>query len=95
MAIHKSQGQTLTKAVVDLGKGERVAGWTFVATSRVRSIHDIVFEPMTFDRLKAIGRSKGMQKRLEAEKRIKVLAQETVEKHSSAGHELSLNSCNV
>ncbi len=61
MTIHKSQGQTLTKAVVDLGKGERVAGCTFVATSRVRSIHDIVFEPMTFDRLKAIGRSKGMQ----------------------------------
>ena len=51
--------------------------------------------PMTFDRLKAIGRSKGMQKRLEAEKRLKVLAQETVEKHSSAVHELSLNSCNV
>ena len=95
MTIHMSQRQTLTKAVVDLGKGERVAGCTFVATSRVRSIHDIVFEPMTFDRLKAIGRSKGMQKRLEAEKRLKVLAQETVEKHSSAVHELSLNSCNV
>ncbi len=59
MTIHKSQGQTLSKAVVDLGKGKRVAGCTFVATSRVRLIHDIVFEPMTFDRLKAIGRSKG------------------------------------
>ena len=44
MTIHKSQGQTLTKAVVDLGTGERVAGCTFVATSRVRSIDDIVFE---------------------------------------------------
>ena len=82
MTIHKSQGQTLTKAVVDLGKGERVAGCTFVATSRVRSIHDIVFEPMTFDRLKAIGRSKGMQKRLEAEERLKVLAEKTVQRHS-------------
>ena len=87
MTIHKSQGQTLTKAVVDLGSGERVAGCTFVATSRVRSIHDIVFQPMTFDRLKAIGRSKGMQKRLEAEERLKVLAEETVEKHSTAGHD--------
>ncbi len=82
MTIRKSQGQTLTKAVVDLGKGERVAGCTFVATSRVRSIHDIVFEPMTFDRLKAIGRSKGMQKRLEAEERVKVLAEKTVLRHS-------------
>ena len=87
MTIHKSQGQTLTKAVVDLGSRERVAGCTFVATSRVRSIHDIVFQPMTFDRLKAIGRSKGMQKRLEAEERLKVLAKETVEKHSTAGHD--------
>ncbi len=82
MTIHKSQGQTLTKAVIDLGKGERVAGCTFVATSCVRSIHDIVFEPMTFDRLKAIGRSKGMQKRLEAEERLKVLAEKTVQRHS-------------
>ena len=35
MTIHKSLGQTLTKAVVDLGKAEKVAGCTFVATSRV------------------------------------------------------------
>jgi ATP-dependent DNA helicase PIF1 len=63
MTIHKSQGRTLTKAVVDLGKGKKVAGCTVVGTSRVRSIHDIVFEPsMTIDRLKAIGRSKNMQK---------------------------------
>jgi hypothetical protein len=57
-----SQGQTLTKAVVYLGKGEKDAGCTFVATSWVRSIHDIVFEPMTFYPLKAISRSKSMQK---------------------------------
>ncbi|CAB4027966.1 ATP-dependent DNA helicase PIF1-like [Paramuricea clavata] len=82
MTIHKSQGQTLTKAVVHLGKGEKVAGCTFVATSRVRSIHDIVFEPMTFDRLKAIGRSKNMQKRLEAEQRLKVLAEKTVQTYN-------------
>ena len=69
MTIHKSQGQTLTKAVVDLGKGERVVGCTLVATSMVRSIHDIVFEPMTFDRLKAIGKNKNMTKR-QAEHRL-------------------------
>ena len=66
MTIHKSQGQTLTEAVVDLGKAEKVAGCTFVATSRVRSINNIVFEPITFDRLKAIGRNKNMKKRQEA-----------------------------
>jgi ATP-dependent exoDNAse (exonuclease V) alpha subunit len=85
MTIHKSQGQTLTKAVVDLGKGEKVAGCTFVATSRVRSTHDIAFEPMTFDRLKPIGRSKTMQKRLKAEERlIKVLAEKTVQTYNTS-----------
>ena len=59
MTIHKSQSQTLRKVVVDLGKGDKVVGCTFVATSRVRSIN-IVFEPMTFDRLRAIGRNKNM-----------------------------------
>ena len=35
MAIHKSQGQTLPKVVVDLGKGEKVAGCIFVAISSI------------------------------------------------------------
>ncbi|CAB3985184.1 RNA-directed DNA polymerase from mobile element jockey [Paramuricea clavata] len=48
----------------------------------VRSFHDIVFEPMTFDRLKAIGRSKNMQNRLEAEERLKVRAEKTVQTYN-------------
>ena len=82
MTIHKSQGQTLPKGVVDLGKGEKVAGCTFVATSRVRSISDIVFEPMTFDRLRAIGRNKNMQKRIEEEQRLMFLSEQTWQKYS-------------
>ena len=83
MTTHKSQGQTLTKAVFDLGKAEKVAGCTFVATSRVRSIYDIVFELMTFDRVKAIGRNKNLPKRLEAEQRLTALADKTVQKHGA------------
>ena len=64
---HLKQAQTLPKVVVDLCKCEKVAGCTFVATSRVRLINDIVFEPMTFDRLRAIGRNKNMQNRIEGE----------------------------
>ena len=62
MTIHMSQGQILPNVVVDLCKDEKVAGCIFVATSSVRSINDIVFEPMTFDRLRAIGRNKNTQK---------------------------------
>ena len=82
MTIHKSQGQTLPKVAVDLGKGEKVAGCTFVATSRVRSINDIVFEPMTFNRLRAIGRNKNMQKRIEEELRLMFLSERTRQKYS-------------
>ena len=35
ITIHKCQGQTLKKAVVDIGKSELAAGCTFVATSRI------------------------------------------------------------
>ena len=75
MTIHKSQGQTLPQAVVDLGKSEKVAGCTFVAASRVRSIDNIVFEPMTFDRLKAIGKNRNLQERLRQEQKLAILAQ--------------------
>ena len=46
ITIHKSQGQTLPQAVIDIGKAERAAGCTFVAASRVRSIQDAVFQPI-------------------------------------------------
>jgi hypothetical protein len=39
---------------------------------------------MTLDRLKAIGRSKNMEKRLEAEERLKVLAEKTVQTYSTS-----------
>ena len=62
MTIHKSQGQTLPKAVIDLGDKEYVAGCTFVALSRVRSINDLVLITMTFSRLQNISKSKNLEK---------------------------------
>ena len=59
-----------------------MAGCTFVAISRVRYINDIVFEPMTFDRSRAIGRNKNMQKRIEEEQRLMFLSEETLQKYS-------------
>ena len=45
VTIHKSQGLTLDRAVVDVGKKEFCAGLTFVAISRVRCITDLLFSP--------------------------------------------------
>jgi hypothetical protein len=43
ITINKSQGLTLPKTVVGLGKKEMVGGITFVAISRVKRIEDLAF----------------------------------------------------
>jgi hypothetical protein len=52
--IHKSQGQTLDKVVIDLGNCEKSLGLTFVALSRVKSYKDFLIEPFTLERLEKI-----------------------------------------
>lgn len=44
ISVHKSQGATLDKAYVHLGPKEFSKGLTFVACSRVRNLHDLVFD---------------------------------------------------
>ena len=59
VTIHKSQGQTLDTAVIDVGKKEFCVGLTFVAISRARCLTDLLFfPPVTFQRLNNISRSK-------------------------------------
>jgi hypothetical protein len=43
VSIHKSQGMTLNKAIVELGDKDFVHGRSFVAISRVRRITDLAF----------------------------------------------------
>lgn len=52
VTVHKSQGLTLPKAVVDLSNAKFSAGLTFVALSRVRQLSDFLLAPFTEDRLK-------------------------------------------
>ena len=81
MTTHKSQGQTLNQAVIDIGKCERSAGCTFVATSRVRSLQYVVFQPMSLQRLQAIGKCKRLQERLTEEQRLGDLAENTARRY--------------
>lgn len=71
MTIHKSQGQTLRKSVIDLGRTELAAGCTFVAVSRLRKLQGGLFQPMPFGRLQAVGRGKCMEERITEEARLK------------------------
>ena len=77
LTIHKSQGLTLPKAWIDIGKSERTAGVSYVAISRVKSLASCVIEPMTYERLTGLKSSANLQYRLEEENRLDQLAQAT------------------
>jgi ATP-dependent DNA helicase PIF1 len=70
ITVHKSQGLTLQKAVIDLGDNEFTAGLSFVAISRVRSLEDILFKHFTFERIHRIKDSKRLSERKNEEERL-------------------------
>ena len=50
MTIHKSQGSTLEKAVIDVGKQEKCAGIAYVALSRVKSSKGLALKTYSMER---------------------------------------------
>ena len=70
ITIHKSQGLTLDKAWIDLGFKENCSGLAYVALSRVRSLKDLLIEPMSLDRLHAVSKTLNFKFRLEEENRL-------------------------
>lgn len=57
------------------------AGCTFVVVSRLRSLTDGIFEPITFQRLASIGNMKWLKQRL-TEERLRELAQSSYAQYS-------------
>ena len=79
VTIHKAQGLTLDKVVVDIGKKEFCAGLTFVAISRVRCMTDLLFSPpFAFQRLKNLSRSRRIDERKQEEKHLLTLQTTTI-----------------
>ena len=78
LTIHKSQGMTLEKAWVDIGKKECTLGITYVALSHARNLTSLVIEPMTYDRLSSIKKMQSLSYRLQEEKRLQVIANLTL-----------------
>lgn len=68
MTIHKSQGLTLDKAVIDIGPKESPVGLTYTALSRVRRLEDLALYSIDFSRLRNIHSL--IIKRLEEECRL-------------------------
>ena len=72
VTIHKSQGLTLDKVVIDVGKREFSTGLTFVACSRVRQLQDLLFTPpFTFQRLSSLSNSCRLKERQVEDARLK------------------------
>ncbi len=83
LTIHKSQGQTLVKVVIDLGKNERSLGLAFVALSRVKKFNDFLIQPFTLDRLTKIKNSTSLAPRVKEEKRKHTVVEKTINKYSN------------
>ena len=52
MSIHRSQGCTMNRIMINIGDREFACGLTYTAVSRVRSLKDLAFYPfLSFDRI--------------------------------------------
>ena len=65
ITMHTSQGQTLDKAVIDLGPKEACTGLTFICLSRAKRLVDLIVEPMSFNRIGNLGNSSTRKARLQ------------------------------
>ena len=78
ITIHKSQGLTLDKVVVDIGKKENMDGLTYVALSRVKRLNDMIIEPFPFERISKLRENKSFKYRVREEQRLDELAENTM-----------------
>ena len=71
VTIHKAQGLTLDKVVIDVEKKEFACGLTFVACSRVRKLTDLLFNPpFPFQRIANLAKSQRLLERLLEDARL-------------------------
>jgi len=65
LTVHKSQGVTLKKAAIGLGKSEFAMGLSYVAISRVKKLTDLIFiSPFDLERLNKGGQGPQAYERL-------------------------------
>ena len=78
ITIHKSQGLTLERAVIDLGKSENQGGGiTFVALSRLKTFEGLFLKPMQWQRLNQINNKVMIKQRIREQKRLRKLQRNT------------------
>ena len=73
LTIHKSQGLTMPKAVIDIGDKEQTAGISFVALSRVKNIGDLLLQNFPMQRLRDVANNLQIAQRKQEETRLRAL----------------------
>ena len=58
--IHKIQGETLERLMIDLGACDKFSGLMLVALSKVRMFKHLLFKPFTFEQLCKVNNSSGL-----------------------------------
>ena len=73
LTIHKSQGLTLDKATINIGKQER-QGMTFTTISRVKYLAGLRFQPpFSFDRYEKMSKLSSVKIRKDEEDRLRMI----------------------
>ena len=84
LSIHKLQGETLEKVILNIGDREFQTGLTFVGASRVKSFEGLAFKPFpNYERFKQISNSTTLNKRISEEERLQVLHNKTLCKYNN------------
>ncbi|KAL8582242.1 hypothetical protein ACOMHN_036999 [Nucella lapillus] len=72
LSIHKLQGSTLHKVILNAGLKEFALGLLFMGASRVKRFEDLTFEPFpNFERFPQIAKCTSLKERLQEEERMK------------------------
>lgn len=84
ITIHKSQGMTMDRAIVDIGRSEWTGGLSFVALYRLRTLNGLLLDPadstsLQWRRWNNIGRKDGakLRDRMNEDKRLRSLSNAT------------------
>ena len=89
ITVHKAQGLTLHKVVIDVGRKEFCSGLTFVACSRVQELNYLFIAPFPYQCLSNISKSTCLHERLNEDQRLQFLQQQTFSNLSSPSVMLS------
>ena len=83
ITIHKLQGQTCAKLILNPGNSEFASGLLLVGATRTTSFEGLAFAPFpNFSRFEQVNKCKGLKLRLKEEKRMEVLEMATLGKFS-------------